>query len=175
METPMQPLAKSGDVGQRHPPHKHTNTHTQFAHSIFLTYSLYVRARKMSRYTTRDVTVLSLSVWNCVWRTQCNFEQQQQWVLRLCVDTVSTFSRTAATVIHLCGYWLDGLGGLYVVTSSCRNLRQVTWKKVFRRAWENRILMLKHMYLDQNLNFQIWKHGTLLGRYRMTLIQRHQC
>lgn len=36
-----------------------------------------------------------------------------------------------------------------------RRLRLVTWEKVLGRAWENNILMLKHTYLDQHLNFHI--------------------
>lgn len=37
------------------------------------------------------------------------------------------------------------LGGLYVATLSCRNLHEVMWGKVFRRAWKNSILTLKHI------------------------------
>lgn len=74
---------------------------------------------KLSRYTTSDVAVLSLSVWD-EWRDRqllsaaeirsrflvgggelrvyfLNYEQQEQWLRRLCVS-VSAFSRAVATV-----------------------------------------------------------------------------
>lgn len=44
-------------------------------------------------------------------------------------------------------------GGLYVETSSCRNLRQVTWENVFRKALENSILVLQHSYFDEICKF----------------------
>lgn len=43
--------------------------------------------------------------------------------------------------------------GLYVEMSSCRNLRQVMWENVFRKALENSILVLQHSYFDEICKF----------------------